>query len=97
MATKFGERIRELRTMQNMLLRQLASKLDVDTSIISKVERGDRQLKKEQIPLLAKILKADQEELLTLWLADQIMSVLKNEKLADEALKTVSKNIKKNR
>ncbi|MBK9383012.1 MAG: helix-turn-helix transcriptional regulator, partial [Chitinophagaceae bacterium] len=39
MATQFGERIRELRTKQNMLLRQLASKLDVDTSIISKVER----------------------------------------------------------
>ena len=95
MATKFGERIRELRTKQDMLLRQLASKLDVDTSIISKIERGDRQLKKEQIPLLAEILKADREELLTLWLADQIMDVLKDEKLAAEALKTVSKNIKK--
>lgn len=95
MSTKFGERIRELRTKQDMLLRQLASKLDVDTSIISKIERGDRQLKKEQIPLLAEILKADREELLTLWLADQIMDVLKDEKLADEALKTVSKNIKK--
>lgn len=95
MATKFGERVRELRTKQDMLLRQLASKLDVDTSIISKVERGDRQLKKEQIPILAEILKADREELLTLWLADQIMDVLKDEKLADEALKTVSKNIKK--
>ena len=38
----------------------------MDTSIISKVERGDRQLKKEQIPLLAQILKADVEELQTL-------------------------------
>ena len=51
MATQFGERIRELRTKQTMLLRQLDSQLDVDTSIISKVELGDRQLKKEQIPL----------------------------------------------
>ncbi|MBL0279467.1 MAG: helix-turn-helix transcriptional regulator [Bacteroidetes bacterium] len=74
MATQFGERIRELRTKQNLLLRQLASQLDVDTSIISKVERGDRQLKKEQIPLLAQILKADVEELQTLWLADQLNS-----------------------
>jgi len=47
MTTQFGSRIRELRTKQKMLLRQLASRLDVDTSIISKVERGDRQLKKE--------------------------------------------------
>lgn len=95
MATQFGERIRELRTKQGLLLRQLASKLDVDTSIISKVERGDRQLKKEQIPLLAEILQADKVELETLWLADQLMQLLKDEPTADEALKSVSKKIKK--
>ncbi len=95
MAKQFGERIRELRTKQNLLLRQLASKLDVDTSIISKVERGERQLKKEQIPLLADILKADKTELETLWLADQVMDLIKDEPLADEALKSVTKTIKK--
>lgn len=95
MATQFGERIRELRTKQNMLLRQLASQLDIDTSIISKVERGDRQLKKEQIPLLAQILKADMQELQTLWLADQVANLLEGEPMADEALKTVTKQIKK--
>jgi len=95
MATQFGERIRELRTKQNMLLRQLASQLDVDTSIISKVERGDRQLKKEQIPLLAQILKADVEELQTLWLADQLYNMVQGEPMADEALKSVTKQIKK--
>lgn len=57
---------REIKTKQNKLLRQLASQLDVDTSISSKVERGERQLKKEQIPLSAQILKADIEELQTL-------------------------------
>ncbi len=95
MATQFGERIRELRTKQNMLLRQLASKLDMDTSVISKIERGDRQLKKDQIPLLAQLLNANEQELFTLWLADQVMDVVKDEPLADEALKAVSKNIKK--
>jgi transcriptional regulator with XRE-family HTH domain len=95
MATQFGERIRQLRTKQGLLLRQLASKLDVDTSIISKVERGDRQLKKEQIPLLAEILKTDKVALETLWLADQLMQLVKDEPTADEALKTVSKKIKK--
>ena len=95
MTTQFGERIRELRTKQGLLLRQLASRLDVDTSIISKVERGDRQLKKEQIPLLAEILKADKVELETLWLADQLMQLVKDEPTANEALKSVSKKIKK--
>ena len=95
MATRFGERIRELRTKQKMLLRQLASKLDVDTSIISKIERGDRQLKKEQIPLLAEILNADKEELLTLWLADQLNEIIKDEPLGKKAMDIVIKNKKK--
>ena len=94
MATQFGEHIRELRTKQNLLLRQLASQLDVDTSIISKVERGDRQLKKEQIPLLAQILKADVEELQTLWLADQIFAVIKDEKLALKAMHIAEEEVK---
>ena len=78
-----------------MLLRQLASKLEVDTSIISKIERGDRQLKKEQIPLLAEILNADKEELLTLWLADQLYEIIKDEPLGQKAMDIVIKNKKK--
>lgn len=95
MATQFGDRIRELRTKQELLLRQVASKLDVDTSIISKMERGERPIKKEQIIILAEILKVDKDELLTLWLADQLYDVIKNEDNAYEALKSVSKKIKK--
>lgn len=95
MAQQLGDKIRELRIKQNLLLRQLASKLDVDTSIISKMERGERPIKKEQVALLANILNADKEQLYTLWLADQVMEVIKNEPWADEALKTVSKKIKK--
>lgn len=97
MATQFGDRIRELRTKQKMLLRHVASKLDVDTSIISKIERGERPIKKEQIAVLAEILKADKEELLTLWLADQLYNVIEGEPMADEALKSVSKKIKKSK
>lgn len=95
MATQFGDRIRELRTKQKMLLRHVASQLDVDTSIISKIERGERPIKKEQIVTLAEILKADKVELLTLWLADQLYNVIEGEPMADEALKSVSKKIKK--
>jgi DNA-binding transcriptional regulator YiaG len=95
MATQLGDKIRELRTKQNLLLRQVASKLDVDTSIISKMERGDRPIKQEQIAILADILKADIEELQTLWLADQLYNVIEGQPMADEALKSVSKKIKK--
>ena len=93
MATQFGDRIRELRTKQKLLLRQVASKLDVDTSIISKMERGERPIKKEQIIILAEILKVDKDELLTLWLADQLYDVVKDEKLANEAMKLAEQKI----
>lgn len=92
---QFGDRIRYLRIRQKMLLRHLASKMDMDASIISKIERGDRVIKKEQIGLLAEILEADKDELLTLWLADQVYDVIQGEDMADEALKSVSKKIKK--
>jgi transcriptional regulator with XRE-family HTH domain len=95
MATQLGDKIRELRTKQNLLLRQVASKLDVDTSIISKMERGERPIKQEQIAILAEILKADKEELQTLWLADQLYNVIEGQPMADEALKSVSKKIKR--
>ncbi len=97
MATQLGDKIRELRTKQNLLLRQVASKLDVDTSIISKMERGDRPIKQEQIAILADILKADKEELQTLWLADQLYNVIEGQPMADEALKSVSKKMKKSK
>jgi len=92
-ATQFGTRLRQLRVQQNLLLRQVAPLLEMDTPLLSKIERGERTAKKEQVSKLAEILKADKEELLTLWLADQVYDVIKNEDHADEALKSVSKKI----
>lgn len=93
MATQFGERIRALRIKQKLLLRQVASVLEMDTALLSKIERGDRPIKKEQICLLAQALKANEDELITLWLADQLMDVLKDEKLANKAMQVAEKNI----
>ena len=97
MRTQFGERIRELRIQQGLFLRQVSSALEMDTALLSKIERGERLFKKEQVAQIAIILNANAEELLTLWLADQVMNVLKDERLADEALKKVSKNIHEKR
>lgn len=68
--------------------------LEMDTAQLSKIENVIRQLKKDHIPILADILKANREELVTLWLADQVMNVLHGEPLADEALKSVTKKRK---
>ena len=42
----FGERIKELRESQGLLQRQLAAKLEIDTPMFSKIERGERKAKR---------------------------------------------------
>ena len=79
MNSQFGNRIRIIREEQKLLLRQVAPLLDMDTALLSKIERGERQAKKETVLKIAKILKIKSDELLTLWLADQIYDVVKDE------------------
>lgn len=95
MVSQFGNKIRQLREQQNLLLRQVAPLLEIDTPLLSKIERGERIAKKEMVNKLADILKTDRGELLTLWLADQVYDVVKDEDVANEAIKNVSKKIKK--
>ena len=95
MANQFGNKIRELRETNKLLQRQVASQLEIDTPMLSKIERGERKAKKEQIVQFAELYNADKDELLTLWLADQVYDIIKDEKQANEALKQVSKNLKK--
>jgi transcriptional regulator with XRE-family HTH domain len=94
MANQFGERVKQLRVQNNLLQRQVASILEIDTPMLSKIEKGLRKLKREQIPVLAKILKANAAELQTLWLADQIYAVVKNEKFANEAMQVAEQKLK---
>ena len=63
------------------------------TGMLMKIEKGVRQIKKEQIAILADILKAEKDELLILWLADQLYDVVKDEKLANEAMQVAEKKI----
>lgn len=45
----FGNKIKELREEQGLLQRQLAAFLEIDTPMFSKIERGDRRAKREQV------------------------------------------------
>ncbi|MBR9774546.1 MAG: helix-turn-helix transcriptional regulator [Cytophagales bacterium] len=91
----FGERIRELRESQGLLQRQLAANLEIDTPMFSKIERGERRAKREQVLLLAELLDTNVNDLLTLWLADQVYELVKDEEDAKEALKMVLNTVKK--
>jgi len=92
----FAERIKRLREERQLLQRQLAAVLEIDTPMYSKIERGDRRAKREQIPIIAKILQTDEKELLSLWLADQVTEVVENDKEMSEMVLNIAKeNIKR--
>ncbi len=92
---QFGERIKELRESKELLQRQLAASLEIDTPMFSKIERGERRAKREQVLLLAELLEADVHDLLAVWLADQVYELVKDEEDANEALQMVINTVKK--
>ena len=87
-----GKRIRELRNKNGVLQRQLASLLEIDTPMLSKIERGDRRAKRAQIVRLDNYFQIDEKELLTLWVADKILEAVADEnEFKKDALKIVVK------
>jgi len=81
----FSERIKELRIQNQMPQRQLAAALDIDTATYCKIEKGERKARREQVE--------DKKELVTLWLADKICRLIKNENNATQILKVVQKTL----
>lgn len=62
--------------------------LDIDAGLFSKIERGERPVKREQVIALTSILHTDEKKLLTLWLAEQIKEITESEKeIAEDAMK----------
>jgi transcriptional regulator with XRE-family HTH domain len=93
---QFGSTIKKLRQAKHLLQRQVSSQLEMDTPMLSKIERGERKAKKEQVERFARILKADKEVLLTLWLADQITDIVQDEALALKAMQVAEEEVKYN-
>ena len=86
----FANKIRTLREQNGLLQRKVAAALDMDAGLYSKIERGERPAKREQVINLASILHTDEKELLTLWLADQIKEITEPEKdIAQDAMEIV--------
>lgn len=89
----FGERIRELREAKKLLQRQLAASMEIDTPMYSKIERGERRAKREQVEQLADLLETDGKPLLILWLTDQILELVASEELGIDAIRLAEKII----
>lgn len=89
-----GKKLRELREEKGLLLRQVAAKLEVDTAFVSKIERGEKNIRKEHLLKIAELYQSNTKELVAIWLADRVINILKDEDGAAEALQIVAQKLK---
>ncbi|MFS4417436.1 helix-turn-helix domain-containing protein [Maribacter sp. 2307ULW6-5] len=83
----FGNKLRELREQNGLVLRKVAAVLDIDTATLSKIELGDRQAKREYLPILSELYGINLKELEKLWLTDKVYDIIEEEEQGLNVLK----------
>jgi transcriptional regulator with XRE-family HTH domain len=91
--TTFGENIRKLREDRSLSLRVLSTKLHVDSSLIAKIERNERQPTKEFIRQVAVYFKIDEKSLINEFLSDFIANKIIYEDVDLEVLKVAEEKV----
>lgn len=71
--SEFGEHLRELRKAINQTLHQVSMGTDIDSPLLSKLERGERLPTQEQIKKLSKHFKVTESELKIMVTAERII------------------------
>lgn len=93
---QFGDLIKHLREQSGLIQRQIANLLSIDTPMLSKIERGVRSAKRRHVAQLSKIFNVPEEDLLSLWLADKIYDVVKDENVAIKAIQVAKQELETN-
>lgn len=89
-----GQRLKELREKNQIVQRQVAARLEIDTAYVSKMEKGDKQISRKWLPVLADMFSADVEELTILWISDKVEALVIGEPKGVEALQRVLSKLK---
>lgn len=89
----FGEYLRNRREQLGLPLRKVAAELDIDTSILSKIERNERVAAKEMLPTLAKTLEVQEKEIQIEFIQSTVISELGDLEYLADGLKNVLKKI----
>lgn len=91
----FGQLILTQRKMRHLPLRKVAAALDIDTSTLSKIEKGERQAHSKMIPVIASLFELDFKELQIKYIEARLKDEFSKEPFFEEALNVLSnKNIK---
>lgn len=88
-----GGTLRKLREEKQLPLRTVAAYLDIDQAILSKIERGQRKISREQVVKLASYFEVKEDDLLVAWLSDKLVYELADENLALKALQVAEEQV----
>lgn len=88
-----GEQVRTLREDAKLSLREVAEKIGIDTSLLGKIERCERQPTKEQIKQVAKYFNLNEKDLLKEFLSDHIAYKILEEEADLDTLKVAEKKV----
>lgn len=91
--TTIGEKIRALREKANLSLREVASNIGIDTSLLGKIERNERQPTKEQIKQIAAFFKVNEKQLIKELLSDQFAYKIIEEEADLDTLKVAEEKV----
>jgi transcriptional regulator with XRE-family HTH domain len=89
----FGEKLRTLREDSQLSLRALSSEIGIDTSLLAKIERNERQPTKEQLKQVALFFKLDEKQLAKEVLSDQFAYKMIEEEADLDTFKVAEKKI----
>lgn len=89
----FAEKVKSLRQKKGVPLRLVASYLNIDQAILSKIENGKRSATRKNVSLLAKYYKVNEEDLVVSWLSDKLLYEIGNEEFALKAIKVAEEKI----
>tara|TARA_B100001287_G_C22609306_1_gene494316 strand:+ start:152 stop:478 length:327 start_codon:yes stop_codon:yes gene_type:complete len=90
----FGDHIRHLRENSGLTLKEVASNIGVDTSLLSKIERSERQANDDFIKKISSFFHVRENFLKKEYLSDQIAYKVLNENDNVEILKVAEQKIK---
>ncbi len=93
---EFGALINTQRKLKKMPLRKVAAVLDIDTSTLSKIEKGERPANSKMIPVIAELFGLDFKELQIRYLSQKLNDEFGKEPFFDEALNILNKKTKRN-
>lgn len=88
-----GEQLRTLREKANLSLREVASNINIDTSLLGKIERNERQPTKNQIKQIARFFKVNEKQLIKEMLSDQIAYKIIEEDADLDTLKVAEEKV----